>query len=243
MDWGFIGDGGQALRQALMDLRLRDLPQQLREGSGFWTRALVLVRRVGGGDSWYLAERDARGVVRYVKDYSVHARPIAGVVSIHPFEYLDTAAFGVRYADESACRRALAAFYKRRMARKVACGVNEGQAYERLRVFTEERVRMCEECERQDLAWLDRERMMFEMRESGAERDAYVSPVKEIVSPEENYGEEKRLRTIDSKGEEPVRKGRRRKKSEDIPATKVSKSMDSGVTGKTRIRKVKDNQK
>lgn len=244
MDWGLIGDGGESLRAALMDLRLRDLPPQYNERYGFWTRALVLVSRVGSPNTYCHAERNARGVMRYIKDYGGRVRPISGVVSIHPYEYLDTARFGVRYESEEACRNALCAFHQRRFARLVAVGgVKKGLAYEKLKAFTDDRLRLCRECDTSDLAWLDRERIMLQMREDVSEKDTPNAAVasSDVVRVQESYGEERKLRTIDSGGAEPKRsnRGRPRKASADVPADKAVRPMKSGVVGKKRVGKDK----
>lgn len=81
----------QSLKDALIYTQLDELPKQFRESTGkYWIKALVLVKKLDTTLSYADAVRDADGKVRYVKDFGTMS-PIVGLVSIHPYETLDSA--------------------------------------------------------------------------------------------------------------------------------------------------------
>ena len=77
----------QSLRLALSAAACRELPKAYRDGSGFWIKAIVLVRKRNMTQSYALAERGADGVIRYVKDFGLMSQ-IEGLVSA--MEYTDS---------------------------------------------------------------------------------------------------------------------------------------------------------
>ena len=79
----------QSLSKALSAKGLPDLPKQYRDDCGeFWLEAVVLVRKQNLTQSYCLAKRDADGKISYIADYGMMS-PISGLISIHPYMYLD----------------------------------------------------------------------------------------------------------------------------------------------------------
>lgn len=83
----------QTLREALRETSLRELPKRYDDSSGdIWIKAIVLVRKRNCTQSYALARRRGDGLISYVRDYG-QMSPIAGLVSIHPYMYLDKERF------------------------------------------------------------------------------------------------------------------------------------------------------
>lgn len=79
----------QSLSKALSAKGLTELPKQYRDDCGeFWLEAVVLVRKQNLTQSYCLAKRDADGKISYIADYGMMS-PISGLISIHPYMYLD----------------------------------------------------------------------------------------------------------------------------------------------------------
>ena len=79
----------QSLSKALSARGLTELPKQYRDDCGeFWLEAVVLVRKQNLTQSYCLAKRDADGKISYIADYGMMS-PISGLISIHPYLYLD----------------------------------------------------------------------------------------------------------------------------------------------------------
>ena len=79
----------QSLSKALSARGLTELPKQYRDDCGeFWLEAVVLVRKQNLTQSYCLAKRDADGKISYIADYGMMS-PISGLISIHPYMYLD----------------------------------------------------------------------------------------------------------------------------------------------------------
>lgn len=79
----------QSLSKALSAKGLTELPKQYRDDCGeFWLEAVVLVRKQNLTQSYCLAKRDADGKISYIADYGIMS-PISGLISIHPYMYLD----------------------------------------------------------------------------------------------------------------------------------------------------------
>lgn len=192
------GIESKSLRRALDAVHLRELPPLYNERYGFWLRALVLMKRAGGVSGWCVCERDARGVMRMVRDFGEPPLPTVGVERIHPYEYLDEVSYKVLYADEGDCRKKLRAFY---LEREVGLGAGKGEdARKKLRMETEGRIKLCEGGSVEDLAWMDRERMIYRMRAASrkAERLQVRRPAE--AGDTEEYGSGAAIRTIDSGG-------------------------------------------
>lgn len=83
----------QTLRQALKDTACRELPKRYDESSGeIWIKAIVLVKKRNCTVSYALAARRGDGLISYVRDYG-QMSPICGLISIHPYMYLDKERF------------------------------------------------------------------------------------------------------------------------------------------------------
>ncbi len=79
----------ESLKRALSANRLSELPKQFREESGeYWLEAIILTRKRDGTQSYVSGKRDASGKICYKADYGPMS-PIAALISIHPFVYLD----------------------------------------------------------------------------------------------------------------------------------------------------------
>lgn len=157
--------GEKSLRLALGYAGLRDLPPQYKEGDGWWVKALLLVRKRGLSESWCIAERDVRGVVRIIKDFGL-VYQVVGILSVHPYEYLDYGTFGAEYKDAAEEREALIRFYRSRMGGQLL-GLSEGDdAYKRAAAFGEGRIKSVQSCSEEELAVYDRERIRILMREN-----------------------------------------------------------------------------
>ena len=79
----------ESLSRALSAKRIPDLPKQYREDSGeYWLEAIVLVRKLNMSQSYAVAKRDADGKISYTADFG-DISPISGLVSIHPYMYLN----------------------------------------------------------------------------------------------------------------------------------------------------------
>lgn len=83
----------QSLSKALSSKGLAELPKQYRDGSDeYWLEAIVLVRKQNLTQSYCLAKRDADGKISYIDDFGMMS-PISGLISIHPYLYLDKEAY------------------------------------------------------------------------------------------------------------------------------------------------------
>lgn len=85
----------ESLNKALVELGLAQLglPKEWNgESDGFWIRAIALVRKTNGDRSYYDIERDANGKISYKKDFG-RMSPIAGLIRIYPYQYIDEARF------------------------------------------------------------------------------------------------------------------------------------------------------
>lgn len=100
----------QSLKLALEATACRELPKVYKDGSGFWIKAIVLVRKRNQTQSYALAERRADGVIRYVKDFGLMSQ-IEGLVSVHPYVYFDEERFMHPYKSAEAQRRLLLSFF------------------------------------------------------------------------------------------------------------------------------------
>lgn len=83
----------QSLSKALSSKGLAELPKQYRDGSDeYWLEAIVLVRKQNLTQSYCLAKRDADGKISYTDDFGMMS-PISGLISIHPYLYLDRSTY------------------------------------------------------------------------------------------------------------------------------------------------------
>lgn len=78
-----------SLKMALTAKRLSELPKQFREDSGeYWLEAIILTRKRDGSQSYVAGKRKADGKITYIVDFGSMS-PIAGLISVHPYLYLD----------------------------------------------------------------------------------------------------------------------------------------------------------
>ena len=99
----------QSLSKALSSKGLAELPKQYRDGSDeYWLEAIVLVRKQNLTQSYCLAKRDADGKISYIDDFGMMS-PISGLISIHPYLYLDRSTY-IPYENIEQMRHALAQY-------------------------------------------------------------------------------------------------------------------------------------
>ena len=99
----------QSLSKALSSKGLAELPKQYRDGSDeYWLEAIVLVRKQNLTQSYCLAKRDADGKISYIDDFGMMS-PISGLISIHPYLYLDRSTY-MPYENIEQMRHALAQY-------------------------------------------------------------------------------------------------------------------------------------
>ncbi len=83
----------KSLKDALNVARLLELPKQYSgDNEVFWLKAVALVRKRDATQSYCLIEHKADGRILYKKDFGTMS-PITGLISIHPYLYLDTQRF------------------------------------------------------------------------------------------------------------------------------------------------------
>lgn len=79
----------ESLKKALNATRIPELPKQDKGGDGkYWLEAIVLVRKRDCSLSYAIAKRGTDGKIFYTSDFGTMS-PIIGLVSIHPYEYLN----------------------------------------------------------------------------------------------------------------------------------------------------------
>lgn len=68
---------------------LGELPKRYDDASGeIWIRAIVLVRKLNCTQNYALASRRGDGLISVTQDFG-YVSPITGIVSVHPYLYLD----------------------------------------------------------------------------------------------------------------------------------------------------------
>lgn len=98
-----------SLSLALSDKCLSELPKQFRDDCGeYWLEAIVLVKKQNLSQSYAVAKRGADGRIEYKADYG-DVSPIAGLISIHPYLYLDKQMY-MPYENIGQMRHALAQY-------------------------------------------------------------------------------------------------------------------------------------
>lgn len=79
----------QSLQEALRATACQELPKAFVEnGEEFWIKAIALVRKRNGTQSYCLVEHRPDGMVVYKKDFGLPS-PIFGLISVHPYLMLD----------------------------------------------------------------------------------------------------------------------------------------------------------
>ena len=82
-----------SLSKALSALSLPELPKQYRDDcSEYWLEAIVLVRKQNLSNSYAVAKRGADGKIIYKADFG-DISPISGLISIHPYMYLNKSVY------------------------------------------------------------------------------------------------------------------------------------------------------
>lgn len=82
-----------SLSKALSALSLPELPKQYRDDCGeYWLEAIVLVRKQNLSNSYAVAKRGADGKIVYKADFG-DVSPISGLISIHPYMYLNKSVY------------------------------------------------------------------------------------------------------------------------------------------------------
>lgn len=79
-----------SLREALSSSGCHELPSRYvdGDGSGFWFKAIGLVRKRNGSVNYVLLERRGDGAMRVVRDFGMMS-PVYGIVSVHPYMFID----------------------------------------------------------------------------------------------------------------------------------------------------------
>lgn len=89
----------RTLRDALDYSCCRDLPKVLSDVvSGYWIEAIVLVKKRNGDATYAIAKRGGDGIIHYVKDFG-RMSGINGLVSIHPYLFLDESLLGYTHKE------------------------------------------------------------------------------------------------------------------------------------------------
>lgn len=78
----------ESLIKAMSFCGLREVPEEWNK-ENIYLRALALVAKTDGSESYVLVEKDERGEDRMVKDFGTISA-IHETISIHPFFFLDT---------------------------------------------------------------------------------------------------------------------------------------------------------
>lgn len=148
----------------LEHLRIKELPKQYEEGSGFWLRAVVKVRKADNRNYYAIAERNGWGVMRYVKDCGPMMRIIA-LVGVYPFMYLNEKRYAIRNEGESDKRKRLSDFFRAHYAQLSAEAGTDTGAGGRYSAEGERLAALAMECPAAELVSLDRERMAIRQKQ------------------------------------------------------------------------------
>lgn len=99
----------ESLKRALEATQSLELPRQMTsEETRFWIEAIILVRKQNATLSYAVAKHRGDGSINFTQDFGLMS-PIAGVVSIHPYLYLDDAF--VPDGDAEYLRHKIAGYY------------------------------------------------------------------------------------------------------------------------------------
>lgn len=98
----------ETLSEALSFARLKDLPKKFNPGLGLtWILAIALIRKKNLMNAYAIVEQRADGLIQYKKTFG-RLSPIDGLISIHPYMYVDEEALGMAM---KADRRTIAMHY------------------------------------------------------------------------------------------------------------------------------------
>ena len=96
------------LSEALSFERLRELPKKLNPELGLtWILAIALIKKKNLMNAYAIVEQRADGLIEYKKTFG-RLSPIDGLISIHPYMYVDEEALGMA---TKANRRTIAMHY------------------------------------------------------------------------------------------------------------------------------------
>lgn len=100
----------KTLKDALEAVSLRELPRRYDDSSdGIWIEAVALVRKADCTQSYALVRRRGDGLISMTRDFG-RMSPLAGIVSVHPYRYLDKKRF-LTFRDEEDKARFLHSCY------------------------------------------------------------------------------------------------------------------------------------
>lgn len=98
----------ETLSEALSFARLKDLPKKFNPGLGLtWILAVALIKKKNLMKAYAIVEQRADGLIQYRKTFG-RLSPIDGLISIHPYMYVDEEALGMAM---KANRRTIAMLY------------------------------------------------------------------------------------------------------------------------------------
>ena len=102
----------QSLALALQAAACFELPRAFNEnGVEFWLKAIALVKKRNGTQSYCLVEHRYDGMVEYKQDFGL-VSPICGLVSIHPYIMLDKNKYGMKPTNRFVITGILLEFYE-----------------------------------------------------------------------------------------------------------------------------------
>lgn len=98
----------ETLSEALSFAKLKDLPKKFNPELGLtWILAIALIKKKNLMNAYAIVEQRADGLVQYKKTFG-RLSPIDGLISIHPYMYVDEEALGMAM---KANRRTIAMHY------------------------------------------------------------------------------------------------------------------------------------
>lgn len=98
----------ETLSEALSFARLKDLPKKFNPELGLtWILAIALIKKKNLMNAYAIVEQRAGGLIQYKKTFG-RLSPIDGLISIHPYMYVDEEALGMAM---KANRRTIAMHY------------------------------------------------------------------------------------------------------------------------------------
>lgn len=96
------------LSEALSFARVRELPKKFNSELGLtWILAIALIKKKNLMNAYAIVEQRADGLIQYKKTFG-RLSPIDGLISIHPYMYVDEEALGIAM---KANRRTIAMHY------------------------------------------------------------------------------------------------------------------------------------
>lgn len=98
----------ETLSEALSFAKLKDLPKKFNPELGLtWILAITLIKKKNLMNAYAIVEQRADGLIQYKKTFG-RLSPIDGLISIHPYMYVDEEALGMAM---KANRRTIAMHY------------------------------------------------------------------------------------------------------------------------------------